>query len=86
MFNGKTLKGWKPNENDDSFWVKDGCIVANAPGRCHLFYQTDKPFKNFEFKAPWTKIKANKTSNAPAGCDCGDGAAVGCWRLPSPRI
>ena len=20
-------------------------------GRCHLFYQTDKPFKNFEFKA-----------------------------------
>ena len=51
MFDGKTLKGWKPNENDDSFWVKDGCIVANAPGRCHLFYQTDKPFKNFEFKA-----------------------------------
>lgn len=51
MFDGKTLNGWKPNENDDSFWVKDGCIVANAPGRCHLFYQTKKPFKNFEFKA-----------------------------------
>ena len=31
MFDGKTLKGWKPNENEDSFWVKDGCIVANAP-------------------------------------------------------
>ena len=51
MFDGKTLKGWKPNENEDSFRVKNGCIVANAPGRCHLFYQTKKPFKNFEFKA-----------------------------------
>ena len=28
MFDGKTLNGWKPNENEDSFWVKDGCIVA----------------------------------------------------------
>ena len=51
MFDGKTLKGWKPNENEESFSVKNGCIVANAPGRCHLFYQTKKPFKNFEFKA-----------------------------------
>ena len=51
MFDGKSLKGWKANENDVSFSVKNGCIVANAPGRCHLFYQTPKPFKNFEFKA-----------------------------------
>ena len=51
LFDGKTLKGWKANENDNSFKVRDGCIVANAPGRCHLFYQTKKPFKNFEFKA-----------------------------------
>ena len=51
MFDGKTLKGWKANENEDSFSVKNGCIVANAPGRCHLFYETKKPFKNFEFKA-----------------------------------
>ncbi len=51
MFDGKTLKGWKANENNESFWVRDGCIVANAPGRCHLFYQAEKPFKNFEFKA-----------------------------------
>jgi hypothetical protein len=61
MFDGKTLKGWKPNENEDSFWVKDGCIVANAPGRCHLFYQTDKPFKNFEFK---TEVLTLPHSNA----------------------
>ena len=51
MFDGKTLEGWKANEDQDSFWVKNGCIVANARNRCHLFYQSDKPFKNFEFKA-----------------------------------
>ena len=51
LFDGKTLTGWKANENDNSFKVRDGCIVANAPGRCHLFYETKKPFKNFEFKA-----------------------------------
>ena len=51
MFDGETLKGWKPNEDEDSFSVINGCIVANAPGRCHLFYQAEKPFQNFEFKA-----------------------------------
>jgi hypothetical protein len=51
LFDGKSLKGWKANENQDSFTVRDGCIVANAPGRCHLFYEAKKPFKNFEFKA-----------------------------------
>ena len=61
MFDGKTLKGWKANENDDSFTVKNGCIVANAPGRCHLFYQTKKPFKNFEFK---TEVMTLPHSNA----------------------
>ena len=61
MFDGKTLKGWKANENKDSFWVKDGCIVANAPGRCHLFYETEKPFKNFEFKS---KVMTLPHSNA----------------------
>ena len=61
MFDGKTLKGWKANENEDSFWVKDGCIVANAPGRCHLFYVTEKPFKNFEFKS---KVMTLPHSNA----------------------
>ena len=50
MFDGKTLDRWKANENNTSFRVQNGCIVANAPGRCHLFYQTKKPFKNFEFK------------------------------------
>ncbi len=51
LFDGKSLKGWKANEDKDAFSVRDGCIVANAHNRSHLFYETKKPFKNFEFKA-----------------------------------
>ena len=52
LFNGKDLTGWKANENPDSFKVVDGCIVANAKPRSHLFYVGDeKPFKDFELKA-----------------------------------
>ena len=61
MFDGKTLNGWKANENETSFKVKNGCIVANAPGRCHLFYETKKPFTNFEFK---TEVMTLPHSNA----------------------
>lgn len=61
MFDGKTLDGWKANEDIDSFSVKNGSIVANSPGRCHLFYQTEQPFKNFEFKA---KVMTLPHSNA----------------------
>jgi len=51
LFDGKTLNGWKKaNENEASFRVEDGAIVANGE-RCHLYYVGDeKPFKNFEFK------------------------------------
>jgi len=51
LFDGKSLKGWKANEDKGAFTVRDGCIVANAHNRSHLFYETKKPFKNFEFKA-----------------------------------
>lgn len=51
MFDGKTLKGWKTNENPDSFKVDDGAIVAYGP-RSHLFYVgQEEPFVNFEFEA-----------------------------------
>lgn len=53
LFDGKSLAGWKVNENPESFKVENGAIVANGQ-RSHLFY--DGPvgnhnFKNFEFKA-----------------------------------
>jgi hypothetical protein len=56
LFNGKDLTGWtKAKENESTFNVKDGAIVAKGP-RCHLYYTGDikgKPameLKNFELK------------------------------------
>jgi hypothetical protein len=65
LFNGKDLTGWtKAKENEASFQVKDGAIVANGK-RCHLFYTG--PFKgkapaftNFELKVDvMTKAVSN---------------------------
>jgi hypothetical protein len=54
LFNGESLEGWKPTEeNPDSFKVEDGAIVVQGP-RAHLYYDgpvRDHNFKNFEFKA-----------------------------------
>ncbi len=61
MFDGKSLKGWKVNENPNSWEVKDGQLVCHGP-RAHLFYVGDgKPFKNFHFKA---EVKTTKGSNS----------------------
>ncbi|MDZ7639488.1 MAG: family 16 glycoside hydrolase [Bryobacterales bacterium] len=53
LFDGKTLQGWKANENADTFRVEKGSIVASGP-RSHLFYVGpggDATFRNFEFEA-----------------------------------
>lgn len=53
LFDGKTLNGWKVNENAATFKVENGMIVANG-NRSHLFYDgavANHNFKNFEFKA-----------------------------------
>ncbi len=53
LFDGKSLKDWKVNENPGTFSVVDGAIVAHGD-RAHLFYMgpvMDHNFKNFEFKA-----------------------------------
>ena len=51
LFNGKDLSNWEANENQGSFKVVDGMIVANGL-RSHLFYVGDgkepASFKNFE--------------------------------------
>ena len=61
LFDGKTMEGWKANENTDSWQVKDGTLVCKGE-RSHLFYVgEDKPFKNFHFKA---EVKTTKGSNA----------------------
>jgi hypothetical protein len=47
IFDGKSMDGWKVNENKESFKLKEGAIVANG-NRSHCFYTgDDKPFKNF---------------------------------------
>lgn len=52
LFDGKTLDGWKPSENQGTFTVQDGCIVAFGK-RSHLFYLgpvQNHDFKNFELQ------------------------------------
>jgi hypothetical protein len=49
MFDGKTLDGWKANENPESWSVKDGTIVGDGE-RSHLFWMV-RECTNCEFKA-----------------------------------
>ena len=63
LFDGKTLNGWKANEdNPKAFEVVDGAIKISGK-RGHLFYEGDVnggKFKNFVLKAKvMTKPKAN---------------------------
>lgn len=63
LFDGKTFDGWtKSKENESTFTIKDGAIVANGP-RCHLFYTGDVNggiFENFELKVEvMTKPNSN---------------------------
>jgi hypothetical protein len=64
LFDGKTLNGWKPSEDPESFTVRDGMIVAQGRGKaiqdqaphpkCHLFFvgsDGKASFTNFEFQA-----------------------------------
>jgi hypothetical protein len=62
LFDGKTLDGWKANENTDTFKLKDGVLVVKGP-RAHLFYTgpvQNHDFKNFHLRVEaLTKPKAN---------------------------
>jgi hypothetical protein len=49
IFDGKTLAGWKANENAESWSVKDGAITGDGE-KSHLFWMT-REFENCEFKA-----------------------------------
>ena len=53
LFNGKDLTGWKVNENQETFSVRNGAIVSHGP-RSHCFYAgsfNHHTFRNFELKA-----------------------------------
>ena len=49
MFDGKTLDGWKANENPDGWTVEDGIIVGRGP-TSHLFYMNEE-CQDCEFSA-----------------------------------
>lgn len=62
LFDGKSLTGWKANENPGTFTVTDGAIVAHGR-RSHLFYTgpvEGANFQDFELKVDVkTALKAN---------------------------
>lgn len=62
LFDGKSLDGWKANENPQTFRVENGELVVHGP-RGHLFYVgpvRDADFANFHLKLQvMTKPKAN---------------------------
>lgn len=61
LFDGKTMDGWKVNENAESWKVADGSLVCHGE-RSHLFFVGDEqPFKNFEFEA---EVMTTPGSNA----------------------
>jgi hypothetical protein len=52
LFDGRTLKGWRPSENKNSWKVRDGLLLADGP-RSHLFYEgpvRGADFRNFELE------------------------------------
>ncbi len=64
LFDGKSLDGWKSNdEKPGCFSVEDGAIKVSG-GRAHLFYlgpDGKASFKDFEFRA---KVKTTPGSNS----------------------
>ena len=60
IFDGESFNGWKASENADTWSIQDGAFVCFGP-RSHLFFQTDKPFKDFEFKC---EVMTEPGSNA----------------------
>jgi hypothetical protein len=59
MFDGKTLDGWKANENPESWKVVDGTITGDGE-RSHLFWMT-RECENCEFRA---EVKLNHSGNS----------------------
>jgi hypothetical protein len=52
LFDGESLDGWRASENEETFSVDDGRIVADGP-RSHLFYVgpvADHTFDDFEVR------------------------------------
>ena len=63
LFDGKSMDGWKANENTDSWKLVDGTLRCEGP-RSHLFYvgkDGKASFRNFEFRC---QVKTQKGANS----------------------
>lgn len=63
LFDGKSMKGWKANENKESWKVVDGTLQCKGP-RSHLFYvgkDGKAAFRDFEFKC---QVRTQKGANS----------------------
>lgn len=63
LFDGKSLQGWKASENEASWQIENGSLVAQGE-RSHLFYDghlQQHNFVNFELKAD---VKTTSFSNS----------------------
>src|SRR5215467_1741143 len=59
MFDGKTLEGWKANENPDSWKAVNGVIKGDGPAS-HLFWMKQE-CENCEFRA---EVRLNHSGNS----------------------
>jgi hypothetical protein len=59
IFDGRTLDGWKANENPEAWSVRNGAIVGDGE-RSHLFYMGEQ-CENCEFKA---EVRLNHGGNS----------------------
>lgn len=64
LFDGRSLAGWRANENPDTFKVRDGLIVVHGP-RSHLFYEG--PVNNHQFKNFHLRLQAMTEPGSNSG-------------------
>lgn len=64
LFDGKSLDGWKINENPASLKLEDGCLVVHGE-RAHVFY--DGPVANHDFKNFHVKAEVMTAPSANSG-------------------
>lgn len=64
LFDGRSLAGWRASENEQSWRVEGGLLIANGP-RSHLFYLGEVPghdWRNFELQ-----VEARTEAGANSG-------------------
>ena len=64
LFDGKSLDGWKANDDPGTFSVAGGEIIVHGP-RSHLFY--DGPVQNHDFKNFELKCEVMAKAGANSG-------------------